>query len=142
MEEYGSRSDYGQHLRVIHGFSSDTVRRHLNLIAAADFKAPPRTSAKFLETECLYPGCKSATSFLDYEGYITHLHRVHKFSSNRYHEHLPTTTTANPVVILAPVQPAAIAPATRRLFAHAPPPQDVYSRMDLSNALCRTALRP
>ncbi|KAK1073807.1 hypothetical protein LTR12_012357 [Friedmanniomyces endolithicus] len=108
MEEYGSRSDDPQHLRVIHGFPSDT----------ANFKAPPRTSAKFLETQCLYPGCKSATSFLDYEGYVTHLHRVHKLSSNRYHEHMQTTTTANPAVVLEPVQPVAIAPAPRRLFAH------------------------
>ncbi|KAK1066456.1 hypothetical protein LTR74_007178 [Friedmanniomyces endolithicus] len=101
MEEYGSQSDYGQHLRVIHGFSSDTVRCHLNLIAEANLKAPPRTSAKFLDTQCLYPGCKSATSFLDYEGYITHLRRIHRLSSNQFPEHMPTAITANPVVISA-----------------------------------------
>ncbi|KAK0357261.1 hypothetical protein LTR02_000099 [Friedmanniomyces endolithicus] len=118
MQEFGSPPSYAQHLRITHDFPPDTVRRHLNLIAEANSKAPPRTSAKFLETQCLHPGCKPATSSLDYEGYITHLRRVHKLSSGEYPEHMPTTTTANPAVVPEPVQPTAIAPAPRRLFAH------------------------
>ncbi|KAK0275517.1 hypothetical protein LTR91_019192 [Friedmanniomyces endolithicus] len=118
MEEYSSRSDYAQHLRVIHSFSSDKVLHHLNLIAEAYFKAPPRTSAKFLETRCHYPGCKSATSFLDYEAYITHLHRVHKLSSREYPGYLPTAATANPAVVPGPVQPTNADIDPGRRFAH------------------------
>jgi len=52
MQEFGSRPSYAQHLRITHNFPPDTVRQYLNLIAEASFKAPPRTSAKFLGTQC------------------------------------------------------------------------------------------
>ncbi|TKA45469.1 hypothetical protein B0A54_04008 [Friedmanniomyces endolithicus] len=91
------------------------------LILAAD--RPPRslttrTSVRFLKTQCLYPGCKSATSFLEYEAYITHLHRVHKLSSRAYPEYMPTAATANPAVVPGPVQPTNADIDPGRRFAH------------------------
>ncbi|EXJ57123.1 hypothetical protein A1O7_07467 [Cladophialophora yegresii CBS 114405] len=88
-----SREAFRRHLSTFHMFDNTQALEYIGKIINVMFRAPRGTSASYMTTMCLFPGCKTVAEFANYSDYTSHLKKTHKQTPDQYPKYMPTAAT-------------------------------------------------